>query len=159
MKVASAALVLSCLSMLGSTAPVGATSLDPADIGEAVFNRLFDSHGVIPACADEKVHKKIKRRFRRHTAPNVLQRALAIDAIALPRQSRYVVADPSPLARRYCRARAHFSDNRHRTLYYFIEESTGFVGVKWNVEFCVIGMDPWRVYDGRCRVARPREGW
>jgi len=37
----------------------------------------------------------------------------------------------------------------------FIEEDAGFVGLSWKVYVCIQGHDRWRVYDGRCRVARP----
>lgn len=131
-------------------------SAGPARISEGIFYGLFDSQGVIPECTHPKIEAKIRKRFHRHTDPKVLERGLVIEAIDHIAEARYDIGNPSPLARRYCHARAHFNDDRTRTLYYFVEESTGFVGVKWNVEFCIRGLDPWRVYDGRCRVARPQ---
>lgn len=153
------ALVLVFLLTAAGVRMAGAASLDPADIGEAVFNGLFNGHGVIPFCEDHRVRGKIMRRFRRYTAPNVLEQPLAIEDIGHVREAAFDIANPSPLARRYCQARAYFNDARYRSLFYFIEESTGFVGIKWNVEFCIAGMDPWKIYDGRCRVARPQQRW
>ena len=155
MKQAPKLLILLFLAAL-SAEPAGATSLDPANIGENIFNHLFNRHGDIPSCDNPIVEAKIKKRFRRHTAPKVLERDLVIDAFSRIRQARYDIGNPSPLARRYCEARALFNDARSRPIYYFVEEQTGFVGIKWNVEFCVSGLDPWRVYDGRCRTARPQ---
>lgn len=136
--------------------PAHAVPLDPADIGEGLFRKFFDREGVIPTCDHPGVGSKIQKRFNRFTDPNVLERGLVLERIDRIVEARYEVDDPSPLARRYCKAEAFFNDQRHRHLYYFITEHGGFVGVRWNVEFCVAGLDPWMVYDGRCRVARPQ---
>jgi hypothetical protein len=37
-------------------------------------------------------------------------------------------------------------------MHYLIEEGAGFAGFGWNVEYCIHGLDPWKYYDGRCRV-------
>jgi len=63
--------------------------------------------------------------------------------------------NPSPLVRRYCVASVELTNGDHTEAYYFIEEDAGFVGLSWKVYVCISGYDPWRVYDGRCRVARP----
>lgn len=156
MKQASVRLIIAFGLIMHFVAPAAAASLDPADIGEGIFKSLFHRNGEIPNCDHPGVAAKIKKRFRRHTDKHVLERGLIIENLAHVRQARYEIGMPSPLARRYCQARALFNDNHSRRIYYFVEEQTGFVGVKWNVEFCVSGLDPWRVYDGRCRVARPQ---
>ncbi|PTW53215.1 hypothetical protein C8N35_11731 [Breoghania corrubedonensis] len=61
---------------------------------------------------------------------------------------------PSPVNRRYCRARAYLSNGHQYPVYYMIEEHGGFVGLSWNVEACLPGYDRWHVYDGNCRVVR-----
>lgn len=63
--------------------------------------------------------------------------------------------NPSPLVRRYCVGSVELTNGDHTEAYYFIEEDAGFVGLSWKVYVCVAGYDTWRVYDGRCRVARP----
>lgn len=70
-------------------------------------------------------------------------------------ETGYKVDQPSPYARRYCEARAQMSDGRERRVYYAIMEHSGFVGVSWNLQACVAGVDPWRVYDANCRTVRP----
>ena len=147
--------IIFCFAVIAAR-PAAAASFDPATIGESIFNGLFDRNGEIPACDFPKVESKIKKRFRRHTDPNVLERGLILEAFENISEARFDIGNPSPLARRYCQASAVFNDERSRKIYYFIEEQTGFVGIKWNVEFCVKGLDPWRVYDGWCRVARPQ---
>jgi len=136
--------------------PAAAASIGPASLGEGIFNAAFDRHGVIPTCDHPRVEGKIKSRFRRYAARHMLERDLRIEAFRQIRQARYEIAMPSPLARRYCRAKAKFDDGRTRRIYYFIEEQAGFAGIGWNVEFCVSGLDPWRIYNGFCRVARPQ---
>lgn len=56
--------------------------------------------------------------------------------------------------RRYCRATATLTSGHHRTVFYLIEGGGGFSGNSFNVEFCVEGLDPWRVHDGSCRALR-----
>jgi len=63
--------------------------------------------------------------------------------------------NPSPLVRRYCLANVSLDNGDHTEAYYFVEEDAGFVGLSWKVYVCILGYDRWRVYDGRCRVARP----
>jgi hypothetical protein len=63
--------------------------------------------------------------------------------------------DRSHVPRRYCRATAWLSDGRRADLIYVIEAGQGFVGIGWNVEYCLPAYDRWRVYDAWCRAIRP----
>lgn len=60
----------------------------------------------------------------------------------------------SAIEHRHCAAEASMSSGRKRVLHYVISDETGFAGYGWNVEFCLEGYDPYRVYDGACRVLR-----
>lgn len=101
-------------------------------------------------------------------APNVVSAALRfanraehvyriprVAEIIHPREAHGSIHNPSPLVRRYCTAEVRLDDGIHTTAHYFIEEDGGFVGLSWAVYVCLDGYDKWRVYDGRCRVARP----
>ena len=46
------------------------------------------------------------------------------------------------------------TQERHfrRKVLYLIEAGQGFAGTHHKVFFCIDGLDPWRVYDGHCRV-------
>ena len=70
-------------------------------------------------------------------------------------EAHEMLLNPSPLVRRYCVASVALENGDHATAYYFVEEDSGFVGISWSVYVCIHGYDEWRVYDGRCRVARP----
>lgn len=106
----------------------------------------------VPACDAPKVVKEALRFTR-----------LAEDAYRVPdvvsfvpvREVHDTIANPSPLMRRYCEGNVTLDNGDHATAYYFIEEDSHLVGLSWKVYVCISGYDRWRVYDGRCRVARP----
>jgi hypothetical protein len=58
----------------------------------------------------------------------------------------------SPIFRRYCRASGIMSDGKYRTVHYRISRGMGLAGTGYSVEFCIQGLDRWRVFDGNCRV-------
>ncbi len=109
--------------------------------------------GSVPECQDGSVISTIRDKFG-YAATNVLKAPLALAAIDEIRQTYLYVDNPSPIVRRYCQAVVEISNGRHSTLYYLIEQRQGFVGLSWNVEFCVLGYEPWHVHDGSCRTVR-----
>lgn len=107
----------------------------------------------VPACADASVLVEIRDKFQ-HADANVLKRGLSIANLDKIRQTAVWIDNPSPRLRRYCQARVFLNGGKKPNVYYMIEQDSGFVGVSWNVEFCVAGYDPWRVHDGGCRTVR-----
>ena len=106
-----------------------------------------------PQCHDEKVVKRIIRRFNwaeKHT----WQRGFGLDQVTNIRESSLNEYGISPIPRRYCRGHAHLSNGRHPTVFFLIEGGQGFAGNGFRVEYCVNGLDPWREFDGSCRVLR-----
>lgn len=131
-------------------APLLATA--PASAG--LLEALVPSGGAVPDCADPSVIETIRGKFL-HADAHVLRRGLAIEAVDRIRQSYFGDLNAGPTLRRYCYAHAYLNDGpKPKTLYYLIEQNYGFVGISWNVEFCVQGYDPWRVQDGNCRAVR-----
>jgi hypothetical protein len=59
------------------------------------------------------------------------------------------------IPRRYCRATALVSDGIKRSVSYSIGENTGFLGMGYGVEWCVVGLDRNWAYNPACRIARP----
>lgn len=131
----------------------------------------------VPACDDQAVQAKLV-----HSIASADPRYYGFTVKGLQRIEQSAVVDnrDSPLARRYCTARLDlvplpanlphgktppkntlFGDVRaptepeQRFAYYMVEEKAGFVGVSFNVEVCIAGLDRWRVYDGVCRTVRP----
>jgi hypothetical protein len=62
---------------------------------------------------------------------------------------------PDAIPRRFCSAIATTSDSKQRPVYYSIGEDTGFIGVSWGVEWCVVGVDRNWAYNPGCKMARP----
>jgi hypothetical protein len=113
----------------------------------------FNGEPRVPACTEASVQNAVAGRVAR--ADPDYGRGLTITAMHRVVETAYKVDDPSPYARRFCEARAEMSDGRTRRVYYAISEHAGFVGIGWGLEACVAGVDPWRVYDARCRTTRP----
>ena len=118
------------------------------------------------ACGAANVLGRIKAKFRHQVThvPNLPN--VSITDFNRIYEKRYEPAHAeSPIARRYCGAKAVLSDGRERAVWYFIEEGMGYATladgfglatdtVGSNVEFCVSGFDRWNVYNGGCRVLR-----
>ncbi|GIL03259.1 MAG: hypothetical protein BroJett030_31580 [Alphaproteobacteria bacterium] len=114
------------------------------------FQALFHT---FPDCADANVSARIIERFN-WADRNTWYRGIAITAIAGQYERTVEAFGPYPIFRRYCRGEARLSDGRHETVYYMIERGMGLAGTGYKVEYCLPGHDPWRVYDGHCRVLR-----
>ena len=106
----------------------------------------------VPACDAPNV---VRAAFRFANRAEPAYRIPRVVELTPVREVRQTVFSPSPLARRYCLASASLDNGDHVTAHYFVEEDSGFVGLSWSVYVCLTGYDEWRVYDGRCRVARP----
>jgi hypothetical protein len=113
----------------------------------------FNGEPRVPDCSDASVTGAVAGRVAR--ADPAYGHGLTITGMERVVETSYQVDRPSPYARRFCEARAHMSDGRTRRVYYAISEHAGFLGIGWGLEACVAGVDPWRVYDARCRTARP----
>jgi len=106
----------------------------------------------VPACDAERVVAAALRFVNRAEPAYRVPRVRTFTPV---REVNRTVFNPSPLARRYCVASVALDNGEHATAHYFIEEDTGAVAISWSVYVCIRGYDRWRVYDGRCRVARP----
>jgi len=134
------------------TFAVVAPSLAPAMADERPYFS-WGGEPRVPDCAAPGVQRAVAGQIARADADYIGD--LRIRALTRVVETAYTINRPSPYARRFCEARAQMSDGRTRRVYYAIMEHSGFVGVSWNLRACVAGLDPWRVYDGRCRTVRP----
>jgi hypothetical protein len=125
-----------------------------ADAFEHLIRNLIADESV-PACEQSAVIDSIRTKFG-VADEGVLKAGLALGPIDRIMQAYAGQNDPSPTARRYCEARATLSNGKQTTLYYLVEQDAGFVGITWNVEFCLMGYEPWYVHDGRCHTVRYR---
>ena len=105
-------------------------------------------------CANKRVLRQIVDRFA-WAENETWHRGFVIARIENP-GLRYDVPpeDVGMIPHRHCQARAIMTDGEAYTVYYTTEEETGFASVGDGVDFCVLGLDPWRVHDGFCRTVR-----
>jgi hypothetical protein len=81
-------------------------------------------------------------------------RGFVIETISNPRPSGHPFAEPGLVHRDYCIADSVMTNGSLHSIFYTIERGLGFAGVGRNVDFCVLGLDPWHVHDGNCRTVR-----
>lgn len=104
-----------------------------------------------PSCDSSKVLSKLKSRFNQ-TEKIYWHRGHRISRIEGVHLHSAGSNYDSPFDRQYCHATAVFEDGKTRKMHFLIENGAGFAGFGWNVEYCVHGLDPWKYYDGYCRV-------
>ncbi len=56
---------------------------------------------------------------------------------------------------RFCSGTALINDGMRHRIYYSIAEDTDIIGLDWDVNFCVVGLDRNWAYGPACRAARP----
>ncbi|WP_099866279.1 hypothetical protein [Pararhizobium haloflavum] len=103
-------------------------------------------------CNEHRVLSRIVSRFD-YADDNLLHTGLAIADFSAIQQTRYEPRTEKNLVERhYCRAYANMTDNRSRPIWFLIEGDMGYAGIIGdNVEFCVAGLDPLRVYGADCK--------
>ena len=104
-------------------------------------------------CADPTVRSSIVERFA-WAERNTWHRGFIMASLANGRLSGHPYAEPGIIHREYCMADAAMTDGSRRTVYYAIEFGVGFASIGNYVDFCVLGLDPWRVHDAGCRTVQ-----
>lgn len=137
------------LAALAGTAQAGSLgALDDPTVSVGSWSR-----GSVPLCDQQSVLNSIANRY--HGAQvDTWQTGLAISEVRKISETAFVPGTPGLIDRRFCHAKVELSNGHPADLFYLIEERQGFASIGWNVEFCVPGQDPWRVYDGSCRAIR-----
>ena len=129
----------------------GASFARAADLpGTIVMDEVI---AVENPCADSHVLERILQRFE-WAEVNTWHRGLSMVALANGRLSDHPYFEPGIIKRQYCRADARMSDESARTVFFAIEFGQGFASIGNYVDFCVLGLDPWRVHDEACRTVR-----
>ena len=105
------------------------------------------------SCGDFGVLGHIKGRFA-STERHTWHRGFVMAKIDNPRPSAHPYAEPGFVKRDYCMADSVMTNGRSYPVYYVVEHGLGFAGIGRNIDFCVPGLDPWRVHDGDCRTVR-----
>lgn len=108
----------------------------------------------LPACDDPAVLGNITSAFGAREA------TYAGGALALTAYQRVSTRAWRPwgndfIPRRFCSAKAYFSDGRYRQVDYSVRDGLGLMGWTWNVNWCVQGLDRHWTYQADCTMARP----
>jgi hypothetical protein len=63
--------------------------------------------------------------------------------------------------RKWCHAKARMNDRTVRDMWYILEKPWGLAGAPLftGVEFCIVGLDPWKIYGKDCSTIRNAIGW
>jgi len=104
-------------------------------------------------CADPTVRSRIMERFA-WAERNTWQRGFVMASLENGRLSNHPYNEPGIIHREYCMADAAMTDGSMRVVYYAIEFGVGFASLGNYVDFCVLGLDPWRVHDAACRTVQ-----
>jgi hypothetical protein len=108
----------------------------------------------VPLCEDGWVTWKIQARFseKERTFWNSGAQIVSIDAI---RERAFRPGHYAQIPRRFCSGYATISDGSRRPIHYWIGEDTGWLGMGWGVEWCVVGYDRNWAYNPACKMAQP----
>lgn len=104
-------------------------------------------------CSDSGALREIKGRFawaERHT----WHRGFVMAELGNPRPSGHPFPEPGIVERDFCQADAVMNNGMPYQVFYVVEHGLGFVGIGSEVDYCVLGLDPWHVHDGDCRTVR-----
>lgn len=107
----------------------------------------------VDACGDPSLLGRIIERFS-WAERNTWHRGYVIGSIDNPRPSDHPFYEPGIIKRDYCMADSVMTNGEARTIYFAIEYGVGFASLGNYVDFCVLGLDPWRVHDGACRTVQ-----
>ena len=140
-------LLLSAVSVIVMSVIVTIAPEHAAEPGSA------DVRADVRACADTRMLARIAKRFA-WAERNTWQRGYHIAAIESPRLRYTVFNGPSMIRHRHCRAVALLSNGAKRTLFYTVSAGMGLASIGNGVDFCLVGVDPWRVHGSACRSLR-----
>ncbi len=104
-------------------------------------------------CTDQAILKRISGKFA-WAERNTWHRGLLIDDIRSPRLRYRVLNGPTTIRHDHCQAQARMNDGSVRRIYYTVERRQGLASVGDNVQYCIVGLDPWRVYGAACSTVR-----
>lgn len=104
-------------------------------------------------CGDPHVLERIMERFA-WADTHTWHQGLTMASLGNGRLSGHPYFEPGIIKRQYCMADATMSNSKRELVYFVIEFGQGFASIGNYVDFCVLGLDPWRVHDEACRTVR-----
>ena len=112
-------------------------------------------------CATPHIIENLKRdvdhKFRGYTKTKLflLEVINPVETHARDRDETHTVA------RKWCHAKARMNDGKVRDMWYLLEKPWGLAGTPLlsSTEFCIAGLDRWKVYGKDCSTIRNTIGW
>ena len=132
-----------------------------AHAGEFKLPGLSDLPNSTDQCATATVLNNLKRdvdhKFRGYTKTKLFLVEI-IDPVETHSRER---DETHTVARKWCHAKARMNDRTIRDMWYILEKPWGIAGAPLftGVEFCIVGLDPWKVYGRDCSTIRNNIGW
>ena len=134
--------------MLAGAAPASAANW--LEMGVYLTGPRYD--GVLPEC--EAGLDTIASRFATKES-RFWNSELQILGFEQVRQIAFRPWAYGTIPRRFCNAVAQVSDGTSHAIHYSILETSGWLGVGWGVEWCVVGLDRNWAYTPACKAAGP----
>ena len=136
---------ISCMLL---SAPALAREITPAERRDDPYDAS------LPACADASVLHDITSRFE-NTEIRFWNSGLRLMGFERVREVAWRPWGLDYIPRRYCTGTVVLSDGYKRRINFSIREDLGFIGIGWNTESCVDGLDRQYAYAPHCKQAAP----
>jgi hypothetical protein len=108
----------------------------------------------LPACADPSVLQDITWRFESKEV-RFWNSGLKLVGFERVREVAWRPWGLDYIPRRYCTGTVVSSDGYKRRINFSIREDLGFIGIGWNTESCVDGLDRHYAFAPHCKQAAP----
>jgi hypothetical protein len=112
-------------------------------------------------CATRTVLENLKRDVD-HKFRGVTKTKLFLTDVMKPTETHSRDRDDThKVSRKWCHAKARMNDGKVRDMWYILEKPWGLAGTPLfsSTEFCISGLDPWKVYGKDCSTIRNAIGW
>jgi hypothetical protein len=105
----------------------------------------------------ETLKRKVDYKFRGYTKTKIF----LVEVIHPRERLDSKRNETHTVARKWCHAKARMNDGTIRDMWYLLEKPWGFAGMPLlsGLEFCIAGLDPWRIYGKDCSTIRNTIGW
>jgi hypothetical protein len=130
------------------SAPALSREVTPAERRDSSFD------AAIPACNDPMVLQDISHTFevREHRFWNSSLKIIGFERV---KQLAWRPWGLDYIPRRYCTGTVIVSDGYKRKINFSIREDLGFIGIGWDTEACVDGLDRHYAFAPHCKQAAP----
>ena len=145
--------ILAALAFGTVAGPVGAADLGIVAVAPPPVVVVRPATPDPLACNNPRVLDRIVDRFA-WAERNTWRRGFVMARIDDPRLRYDILNGPSMIDHTHCQAEAVMTNDTVRKVYYIVEENMGLASIGTGVTFCVLGLDPWYVYDAACRTLR-----